>query len=234
MKQRYNIVFICMILIWVLSILSGCGRHRYTEEERNAFFEKSSMKTAYSQQNTSFTPYPEDILEYITLGADLIVQATIQSNGEVGNYPMFDDIENGPTFTCMRYDAVIDELWFGPADAPMQKDHFVLELYGDEEYGAMKVHKDDQVILFLQKVEDENLYYPVASSNGIFIINPPTDSIFALSPRDCVTIYDEEKIESFKDTVEGKLQNFKLNGTDEKFTLGAVGELFETQSTLPE
>ena len=51
MKQRYNIVFICMILIWVLSILSGCGRHRYTEEERNAFFEKVQERKHSSERS---------------------------------------------------------------------------------------------------------------------------------------------------------------------------------------
>ncbi len=229
-RYRYSIISVWIMLVCTVMALSGCGRYHYTEEDRSAFESISKEKMSIREQTISYTKYPEDLLEYISLKADLIVQATIKSDGTTGCCPMFDDIEDGPTFICTRYDVIVDELWFGPSDAPVRNDHFILELYGDEEYGAMKVHQGDKVVLFLQKVEDENLYYPTASSNGTFVLNPPTNTIFALSPLDRVTAFDGASAEAFKVAVKEKLQNYQINGTAEKLAPGKAGELFAPQS----
>ena len=232
MKRRYSFGFVFVMLLCAVLALSGCGRHRYTERERNDCIERDSESVARRNMLACFGTYPEDMLDYLSLKADLIVEAVIESDGVVGSYPMF-MLEDGPgpLFTCTRYDAVVKERWYGPDDSPAQNDHFVLELYGDEEFGAMKVRKGDKVVLFLRYVEDENLYYPVEGANGgCFVVNPPADTMFAFSPLENLIMYDKEKVASFREMVDEKIQTFKMNNMDKEFGLGDVGKMFEAQA----
>ena len=181
-------VFLCTLLLSIL-LLASCSekeRYEYSDNDRvldPLYMNASTMRVAPLGTSTNASM------------ADLIAQVEIRSEQTIEERTL----EGGMPYTVSHYNAHIEEIWYGdPVDYNIQ-----IWFVGDQQV----LHQNDQLILYATYGDMENYYVPVDGPYSIFIINPPTDTLFPLSLINEYEELENQDVSVLREETEAVLAN---------------------------
>ena len=219
---------VCVVAAFFLvgcNVKAGYNPDRYHYERENCSDVAEQPDKAKSA--SSFTI--DDPLQYFALDADVIVTATILSNGTEEDYLFLEDWVDGPIYTRTFYDMRINDVWFGEAK---EGESVNLAVFGGLDWGVSKPHKGDELILMLYYMENENCYRISGGELGIFAINPPTDTLYAFSPIDETVQFDGEDPNVLYKVIKEKLESATQTEKPASHH-GKIGEAFVGRFEVP-
>ena len=188
------ITAVILIFVTVDTPKYNPDRFQYTEDMKHLVTFLDGMYT--------IVPQGEELLVQTVL-SDIIIQGTVLDDGmEDQVYLPFPYEGEGPSFTVTNIRVKIDELWFGEYEG----EEVTISLYENLTNGVTKPKKDDALILFLH--ETGETYSTNEFENSMFIINPPNDTLFALSTREDLSEFDGKKPSDLYKSVRAELKKF--------------------------
>ena len=220
---------LCCLLIGILLLCCGCAqsdgtaryapdRHQYDAETR---LEQNENTENLNTNACSITVPPDKEFEYMTLSSDVVLAGTVADDGVTTREPLLMSVSDGPEADVTAYQVNVREVWQGECD----EEQITLKFYWPHQ---TRPFKNDELILFLVK-QGSGFYTPVTADNdSVFVINPPENKLFAMSTRQYVVAYDNQKIKTLKSDVADTVADFR-DATEYTYAVGAVGLLSLTE-----
>lgn len=212
------IVILCTIIV-----ISGCStqnpynpsRHQYQVADRVVLSKADSIEDA------SYLSLPEDALLLSSVASDAIIIGSVQDSGTVITRPLSESTA-GLFYTTTTYQVQVLDVWYGDMD----QNEMELLIRGDLETAVTKPLKDDVLVLFLRKYEDDSPYQLATGDElSMYAINPPDNILYSFSDAPDTTVFDNQSENSLKKAIKSKLKEFKKL-THYTSRIGRMGEQY--------
>jgi len=209
-------VLLCLI-VFCVSSCSNVERHVYNSEDRVIL---SRKETSSSSSSAVYSAPPEEPFEYTVCHSDLIIEGEIVEVGEAFNEQIKPGIPL--TLTLTPYTIKVDDVWYGEYK---QKSVLVV-IRGDANTGVTKPHLYDKGVFLLREYGD-NRYTLCMAEAGIFIKNPPDDTLYSFTSHDSFVCFDNKPVSSLKKEFKTTLDNIaKTGGQNSRLSPGKVGKSY--------
>lgn len=192
-----------LVIFAVIYIWPFVFRHHYTEED------KADYDTLYGIGEMAM--YTPATLENSLLFADIVMEATVLTDGMEKEWVRYSTAFPGTNIKVPRtkytthatsFTLEVDEVWYGDYGKPT----IDVILHGKVPYNGIKPLKGDRILIMIYQCESELLgkYYQTTPGDerGVFIINPPDNTLFSLSREKEFTVYDGTSLEEMRQTIE--------------------------------
>ena len=194
------------------------NRHQYDPETR-----VEGSLGVQGEASGFFAP-DEYLFHESVIGADIIVEGKVISDGMGTFYQVNPNRTDGPSVSSMAFTFEVRDTWYGECE-----DVITLRMLGGFNSGITKPYVGDELILFL--FENSNgEYVPVFFEHSIYAINPPDNRIYAFSNREPLAALDGLTVSQFRNRVARALNEFRAIANEEqeesifsRFSIGTVG-----------